>query len=196
MKFYLKFRSFHSRKFISKCCLKTGSHFVHAPMRQNNAHTSMTKETWIERLHIPNCWWHLMLTEVTLVGPTIGSDITVLLASNTGAYRNIGYMSEMHLKLKSHAISCIIALLSNHFEILYRARQYHCRALYKFSKWFHNWNGCYRWMRFHEIWVWDEFRMDIFCCNCPQDTAGHVDKHIEKKLFHPVLTNADRPKAN
>ena len=32
MKFYLKFKSFHSRKCIWKCCLQNGGHFVSASM--------------------------------------------------------------------------------------------------------------------------------------------------------------------
>ena len=47
----------------------------------------------------------------------------------------------------------LIVQLSNRFVILYRARQYHCRALYKFSKRIDNWDVCYRRNRFCEIWV-------------------------------------------
>ena len=41
--------------------------------------------------------------------------------------------------------------MSNRFEILYRARQYHCRAQCKILKWFHDWHGCYRVARFNTL---------------------------------------------
>ena len=47
----------------------------------------------------------------------------------------------------------LISHLFGHFEILHRARQWHCRALCKISKWFNNWNAYYGRIGFHEIWV-------------------------------------------
>ena len=58
--------------------------------------------------------------------------------------------------------------LSNCLEILHRARQYHCRALYKIAKQLDNWERCYGRTRFREIWVEDEFRVDILCYTTPQ----------------------------
>ena len=55
--------------------------------------------------------------------------------------------------------------LPNHFEILHRARQYHCRALWQISKWLSNWVISYGQTRFHKIWIQDEFRSDILCFN-------------------------------
>ena len=51
----------------------------------------------------------------------------------------------------------LISQSPNWFEMLRRARQYHCLALCKNSKRFDNWNECYRRTRFHEIWVSDGY---------------------------------------
>ena len=59
--------------------------------------------------------------------------------------------------------------LSNHFVILLRARQYHCRALCKISKRLDKWQISYGQTRFHEIWVEDEFQTDILYCTAPQN---------------------------
>ena len=69
---------------------------------------------------------------------------------------NIGHTPETYLKLKYREISFVHNLLLSCqlvFQILYRARQCHCRALYKISKWVDNRNGCYGRMKFREIWV-------------------------------------------
>ena len=62
-------------------------------------------------------------------------------------------MRKTHLTLKTRFPLTYSQLLSYRFEILYRARQYHCRALHKFSKRFDDWNGCSVRTRFHESWV-------------------------------------------
>ena len=52
----------------------------------------------------------------------------------TGNWRccKIGFPSETHLRLQFREISFVLLLivqLANHFEVLHRAPQYHCRAL-------------------------------------------------------------------
>ena len=46
----------------------------------------------------------------------------------------------------------------NHFEILHRARHWHCRALCKILKWLDHWNGCYERTIFFKIWVKMSFK--------------------------------------
>ena len=61
-----------------------------------------------------------------------------------------------------------ISNLPNPFEILHRAWQWYCHALWKISKGLGNWNRCYGWTNSCGIWVWDEFSRDILHCNCTQ----------------------------
>ena len=55
----------------------------------------------------------------------------------------------------------------NPSEILYRARQSHCRALYKISEEFINYNGCYGSTRSCKISVEDRSRADSLHCYKP-----------------------------
>ena len=52
-------------------------------------------------------------------------------------------------------------VISNRFEILPRARQYHCRVLCKISERSGNRDISYERTRFREIWVQDAFCMDF-----------------------------------
>ena len=61
--------------------------------------------------------------------------------------------------------------LLNHFEVLHKARQCHCRALCKISKRFGNRTVRYGQMSFRDICFWDAFRTDVIYCNNP---AGHA----------------------
>ena len=66
---------------------------------------------------------------------------------------------ETHLKLKSREISFVHNnrfVLSNRFKILHRARQCHCRALYKFSKRSGHCVISYGQTRLREIWVYEK----------------------------------------
>ena len=83
----------------------------------------------------------------------------------------------------------VIAQLMNNFEILHRARQYHCRALCKILKWFVDWNWCYGHTWFHEIWVSDKFGMDNLCCSRPQQTQCALHDMIFKLLFFVDFEN-------
>ena len=59
---------------------------------------------------------------------------------------------------KSRLPLTYFSMVSNYFQILHRARQYHCPGKRKFLK---NWNLCSGRMRFHGIWVNDKFRTVI-----------------------------------
>ena len=66
-----------------------------------------------------------------------------------GALCNMRYLSETHTKLKT-----LILDLPDHFEILRRARQRHCRTLCKISK---RYKPVYGQTWFRRIWVYDVF---------------------------------------
>ena len=90
-------------------------------------------------------------------------------------YCNIVYSTETYLKthisLKTHKNPVHPyhpCYFPNHFEILHRARQYHCCALCKISKRSGSWETSYRKLSFCTIWVQDMFLGDILGhCNSP-----------------------------
>ena len=64
--------------------------------------------------------------------------------------------------------------LRNLFEILHRARQYHCRALCNISEQLDNWDIRYGKTGYRGILVSCAFRGDIWYCNRIHDCISHV----------------------
>ena len=72
------------------------------------------------------------------------------------------------LILRNLACLYLLLLLSNHFRVLPRACQYHCRVGCKMSKWFDNWNGFDGRTGFREICVWDEILRNAWIYYAPK----------------------------
>ena len=93
------------------------------------------------------------------------------------------YLSETYLEFRSWEVFFVHYLFYSCPIALHKAWQWYCCALYKISKWLEYWNGYHGMMGFHEVWVEDEFRMDIIYCTAPQIyVISEVPWHYEVTL--------------